>query len=152
MRSCDDVTSTSLPNFINSNSSSDNGDDDDHSLHNHMTQFDRSQETSEKSPSRSVENTSDSTETLIHNKVPLQNSTELFYPAASLTPTTPTTSTTSTTNSVTSHINRISDSEESWDTVSEAEWNQSSANESDNEHGSHHSIASLSDGENRIHF
>lgn len=149
MRSCDDVTSTSLPNFINSNSSSDNGDDDDHSLHNHMTQFDRSQETSEKSLSRSVENTSDSTETLIHNKVPLQNSTELFYPAASLTPTTPTTSTT---NSVTSHINRISDSEESWDTVSEAEWNQSSANESDNEHSSHHSIASLSDGENRIHF
>lgn len=140
LRSVDDVTHTNSSNFISSNNSSDNDDDgNSQSLHDHMTQFDRSQEI--------VENGSDSTETIIHDR-PLHTSTELYYPAASLTPAT------STTNSVVSHVNRTSDSEESWDAVSENEWNnQSSVNESDNEYDSHHSIASSSDGENnRIRF
>lgn len=137
MRSFDDVTQNS-PTFVNSNSSSDN--EDDQSFKDHMALFRR--------PQDSAENTSDSTETILHDKndKPLHNSTELYYPAASLTPTT------SATNSVDLQINRVSDSEESWDAVSELGWNQSSENESDNELGSHHSIASFSDSENRIRF
>ncbi|KAI7890236.1 uncharacterized protein EV154DRAFT_511953 [Mucor mucedo] len=138
MRGFDDDVTQHSSRFISSNSSSDN--EDDQSLKDHMALFSRPHQ-------ESAENTSDSTETIHReNDRPLHNSTELYYPAASLTPTT------STANSVVSHTNRISDSEESWDAVSERGWNQSSANESDNELDSHHSITSFSDNENRIRF
>ncbi|KAG2231612.1 hypothetical protein INT48_006698 [Thamnidium elegans] len=99
------------------------------------------------------ESNSDSTET-IHlennqSQVSINNSAELFYPSASLlSPSTSTTTSISGENITSPNINRSSDSEESWDAVSEIEWNQSSANESDNEF----CVASISEDDTRIRF
>ncbi|KAI9331771.1 hypothetical protein BD770DRAFT_403428 [Pilaira anomala] len=92
------------------------------------------------------ENNSDSTETIQaknnQSQSSLNNSTELYYPSASLLSPTVSATTSVSGENLNSNVNRISDSEESWDAVSELEWDApSSANESDDEFRSHISSA-----------
>lgn len=160
----DDVTSSmDQPKFSSSSSSSDN-EDDAHSLRNHMTVFDpfadQLQDANDNITNNSLSN-SDSTERMIikanrrnsseQQQLSLNSSTELRYPSPHIN-TSPTSNTTSVTDGEQPAV-RASDSEESWDTVSELEdWNQSSAYESDGELQSHHSVASDTDEEDRLCF
>lgn len=151
-----------------SNHSNSDSEDDDHTTQSHIANFDpfvdQLQENSSSSHtsvkyndseggSTREESNSDSTETIHIEKnqsqVSMNNSTELFYPSASLLSPSASTATSISGENITSpNINRGSDSEESWDAVSEIEWNQSSANESDNEF----SVASISEDDTRIRF
>lgn len=157
MKNFDDVTSMDHTKF-SSNSSSDN--DEEHSLRNHMTVFDPFADQFQESHDNNVDNSlsnSDSTERMVivdntekaidqklSSAAPLSSSTELRFPSPHHD-TPPTSNATSVTDGEHS-IARVSDSEESWDAVSEMEdWNQSSAYESDGEYQSHNSIASDSD-------
>lgn len=158
----DDVTPVNQQMSRSSTSSSDE-DYDEHSLKNHMAVFDpfadQFQDTEEQGVN-SLSN-SDSTERMVsienNDKESsqdveenIENSTELRFPSPhSNSP--PTSNATSVADE--EHpVNGPSDSEESWDAVSELEdWNQSSTYSSDNEHYSRHSIASDSD-DDRLRF
>ncbi|GAA5794974.1 hypothetical protein EDC94DRAFT_643940 [Helicostylum pulchrum] len=159
-----------ISNNISSSSSSDSdSEDDQHTSQNHIANsfdpfVDQFQDNSSSSDHTSVkyneaegsstheESNGDSTETIHVEKnqsqASINNSRELFYPSASLLSPSASAATSISGENITSpNINR-SDSEESWDAVSEIEWNQSSANESDNEF----SVASISEDDTRIRF
>lgn len=160
--------SISIISNNSSRSSSSDSEDDEHTTKSHIANFDPFVDQFQENPSSSHtnvkyndsegssthdESNSDSTETIHIEKnqsqVSMNNSTELFYPSASLLSPSASTATSISGENITSpNINRGSDSEESWDAVSEIEWNQSSANESDNEF----SVASISEDDTRIRF
>lgn len=168
MRNSADViplsNSRSISSSSSSSSSNSDSENDSRNLQSHMANFDPfvdqfQENASEISDNASAknnnttensiheENNSDSTETIhAKNDQPqssLNNSTELYYPSASLlSPTVSATTSVSGENLSTSNVNRVSDSEESWDAVSELEWDApSSANESDDDFRSHISSA-----------
>lgn len=161
----DDVTSVCQERSLSSMSSSNDEDDDEHSLRNHMAVFDPFADQFQDSQDQSVRSLSNSDSTELMESTQNQeqqssqeaeedkkteNSTELRFPSPHTN--SPTTSNTTSVASDERQVRGISDSEESWDAVSELDdWNQSSTYSSDNEHYSHRSIASDSE-DDRLRF